>query len=159
MSDFIKQFEAEQAAINRNPDVAAIFQDHAATGWSGDADALSVGAAVIVYEQLQRNTMVEMVRSFSNHIKNDRTPMSTYQHLIGEIRELHEEIMKQRYDGVNNIGGTTIHDGIAGEAMDVINCALDILFQIDPNFSEEKMIEIQKRKCEKWEKKYGCTTS
>ncbi len=65
------------------------------------------------------------------------------------MRELDDEVGK--YIRGEPLG----EDGIVGECMDVINCILDLLYQTNPEITEEDMIAIQKRKCEKWVKKYG----
>lgn len=93
--------------------------------------------------------MVEIVRSFSQKIKNGRTPQTTFSHLRSEVIELEIEL------ALHNIGGTIENDGIIGEAMDIINCALDIVFQVCPDITTEQLNALQTAKCEKWARKYG----
>jgi hypothetical protein len=41
-----------------------------------------------------------------------------------------------------------------GEAIDIIACALDIIFIHRPETTDEKINEILLRKCEKWARRY-----
>lgn len=94
-------------------------------------------------------SVVEIVRYYSEKIDNSRTVVSTLDHAFGEMRELDDEVGK--YIRGEPLG----EDGIVGECMDVINCILDLLYQAHPEITEEDMIAIQKRKCDKWVKKYS----
>lgn len=89
--------------------------------------------------------LVETVRDYSLRIKNGRTITSAYDHMLGETVELKDEIDN----------GNSGADGIVGESIDIIACALDIIFQHDPNITNEKLVEIMDRKCKKWEEKYS----
>jgi hypothetical protein len=93
--------------------------------------------------------LVEVVRHYSMTIKNDRTLRSAYEHLREEVDELGSEIC------YIEAGIKPGEDGIVGEAMDVINCALDIIFQKHPDIDSQTLVDIMTRKCEKWQLKYG----
>jgi len=93
--------------------------------------------------------MIELIREFSHRIKNGRTLQSTLTHLRSEVSELKEEIDKLED------GEEPGEDGIVGEALDIINCAFDIIFQKYPNIPLEDLNALQKKKLQKWERKYS----
>lgn len=89
--------------------------------------------------------MLEIVRHYSRQIVNGRTMTSAFKHLVGELRELRTEI--------RNVN--TGVDGIKGEVMDVVNCALDILFQAHPEITLDEIDALMEAKCRKWMLKYS----
>lgn len=95
------------------------------------------------------NSMVETVRHFSTTINQPRTPRHALNHLKGEVEELDEEL------ALVEAGKEPGEDGIVGEAMDIIQCALDIVFQRYPDITEAELASVQRRKGEKWVSKYG----
>ncbi len=92
---------------------------------------------------------VDLVRDFSKRIKNGRTLRSISDHMRGEHIELDEEIEKVEQ------GVTEGTDGIVGESIDVIACALDAIFLHKPDITDEEIYNIMDRKCKKWVEKYS----
>lgn len=89
--------------------------------------------------------MLEIVRHYALGIHNGRKAENAFEHLLSEVKELGEEIES---------GGAGA-DGIKGEVMDVINCALDVLFLLHPEVSIEELDQLMEAKCQKWVRKYG----
>lgn len=87
--------------------------------------------------------LIELVRRYSVEIEDNRTPNQILKHLKGEVDELHNEVF------TDNPGP----DGIAGEAIDVIVCALDLIFTNNPEMSNETIVEYARKKCDKWKNK------
>lgn len=91
--------------------------------------------------------LIELVRGYSCTIRNDRSPGNVFDHLRSEVLELWDEI-----ENVEQ-GRPEGEDGIVGEAMDVINCALDIIYLHRPDLNVRELTEIMTEKCEKWRRK------
>lgn len=89
--------------------------------------------------------MLEIVRHYALGIHNGRKAADAFEHLLSEVKELGQEIEN---------GGTGV-DGIKGEVMDVINCALDVLFLLHPEVTIEELDDLMEAKCQKWVRKYG----
>lgn len=89
--------------------------------------------------------MLETVRHYALGIHNGRKAADAFKHLKSEVKELGDEIEN---------GGTGA-DGIKGEVMDVINCALDVLFLLHPEVSIAELDDLMEAKCQKWVRKYG----
>jgi hypothetical protein len=89
--------------------------------------------------------MPEIVRHYTREIVNGRTVGSAFEHLVGEVNELGDEIAN----------GNTGPDGIKGEVMDVVNCALDILFMTHPDIGFDEIDALMEAKCRKWMLKYA----
>lgn len=81
-------------------------------------------------------------------IKSDRNLDSILHHMHGELNELHDEV----YSKV--IGRKPNEDGVIGEAVDVILCAVDIIYKDNPTISEAEISRVVDRKLAKWRKKY-----
>lgn len=94
-------------------------------------------------------TLTSVVRFFNKLVRNDRTQDSIVDHMAGEVQELKEEIEKHK------LGQNPGSDGIIGENIDVIACALDSIFEHNPNITDEELNAIMIRKCEKWARVYG----
>lgn len=92
---------------------------------------------------------VEIVRHYSREIVNERTLLKAFKHLVGEVRELRDEIRN----------GNKGPDGIKGEVMDIMNCALDILFMTHPDIGLNEIDALMEAKCRKWMLKYSGDTS
>jgi hypothetical protein len=90
---------------------------------------------------------IQNVFGFCRRVKNDRTILDAFNHMLGECVELKDEIKKVE------AGETEGDDGIVGEAIDVMACALDIIWQHRPDITSEELNAIMTRKCEKWERK------
>lgn len=93
--------------------------------------------------------LVALVRYYSEQVKNDRTRTSIYNALVSESEELRDEIVKVAE------GKPEGDDGIIGESIDVILCALDLIFQHRPDITDAEIDRIAFNKCEKWARKYG----
>lgn len=90
----------------------------------------------------------EIVKKYSLEIKNNRNIRSILNHLKGEVKELDVEV-----EYVNDEN----EDGIVGESIDIIACALDMIFIHKPDITISEIDEIMIRKCEKWKKNYSET--
>jgi hypothetical protein len=93
--------------------------------------------------------IVTITRRFSRDIQNARTQRSILDHLKSEVAELEVEVI------AGETGQCEGEDGIVGESIDVILCALDLIFRKNPKISNVEIAEIATRKCEKWARKYG----
>lgn len=93
--------------------------------------------------------MIEIVREFAIRINNGRTLQTIIDHMKGEVVECQDEI------NLVQAGKPEGEDGVIGEAIDIIQCALDLIFEIDPNITEEELNAIMLRKCEKWLRYYS----
>lgn len=93
--------------------------------------------------------MFDIVKKASNQINNNRTIQSIYQHMYGEMVELSDEITKIENNQPEGV------DGIVGESIDIIACALDMIFKQRPDITEEELNNIMQAKCNKWIKKYS----
>lgn len=98
-------------------------------------------------------TIVDIVKNAGTKANNHRTIQSIFQHMYGELTELSEEITKIEN---NQPEGA---DGIVGESIDIIACALDMIFVQCPDITEDQINEIMKKKCDKWILKYGNTNN
>lgn len=93
--------------------------------------------------------MIEIVRKFALRINNGRTLQTIIDHMKGEVIECQDEI------DLVLAGKPEGEDGVIGEAIDIIQCALDLIFEIDPNITAEELDSIMLRKCEKWQRHYA----
>ena len=91
------------------------------------------------------NDLIALVRTYSERVKNDRTVDDILEYLHNEVEELDGEV----------IGYDRGEDGIPGEAVDVMLCALDMIYKSAPDWTDEDILAYAKKKCEKWAKKYG----
>ena len=82
-------------------------------------------------------------------VKNNRDFLDVYSHLKGEVKELEAEVANL-YAG-HDAG----EDGVTGEAVDVILCALDLISITNPNLSWEELQEVMEKKYNKWKRIYG----
>jgi len=94
-------------------------------------------------------TMTSMVKSYSKKIKDDRTLSDVLGHAMEELGELATEIKIVNGKSYKKPG----KDGVVGEALDLINCALDIIYLVKPDYTETELMQIQFLKCEKWVEK------
>ena len=89
--------------------------------------------------------LIEVVRAYSQKIRNGRTVPGIFESLHSEVEELEIEVY---FEPAGN-------DGIAGEAIDVILCALDLIFESTPDMTDQDIVEYAQKKCEKWAAKSG----
>ena len=91
-------------------------------------------------------TVVNQVLKASGEIVTDRTLSSVLLHMVTEVGELAQEIQIDDGDSYKTAGD----DGVIGEAIDVIACALDIICLHDPDITEETLTVIMHDKLQKW---------
>lgn len=89
---------------------------------------------------------VGVIRSASRLIKNGREPKDVLMALMEEVGELATEVAID--DGFKNKEPS--EDGIVGEAIDVMLCALDVVFVAYPELTEKEINAITLKKCNKW---------
>lgn len=89
-------------------------------------------------------TLFSVVFEAARLVKNGRNKLDVYAHMGSEFRELGLEIVG-RGDG---------KDGVIGESIDIIACAIDQIFVENPDITEADLIPVMERKCEKWKAVY-----
>lgn len=95
------------------------------------------------------NSLIQLVRGFTDQIDNGRTLQDIFDHGFNEMdKELRPEVAKAM------AGEPEGEDGVVGESMDVILCKLDLIFKHRPGITEEELLGIALRKCQKWAEKY-----
>lgn len=92
-----------------------------------------------------------IVFDYSDQIDNNRNINSIFNHLKGEVDELSDEIKL-----VEN-GDEAGPDGVVGEAVDIMLCAIDLIRRFNPNITADDVNQIAIKKCEKWAAKYKDT--
>ena len=95
--------------------------------------------------------MINIIFESSDRIVNGRTSHSILAYLIEEVGELSTEINIQTGYTKRQPGA----DGILGEAIDVILCAIDLIKVNYPDITEEELKQVVKEKCCKWESNYA----
>jgi hypothetical protein len=98
---------------------------------------------------MQHKRFIEMSLAAARRIDNGRTTNTIYDHLKSEAVELDEEMVKY------NANEPQGDDGIVGESVDVMLCALDLIYSVNPSVSSDYIIAILERKIAKWEKLYS----
>lgn len=93
--------------------------------------------------------LIDDIIRYSNEIQNSRTATSIFDHLISEVNELSEEV------NLAEMKRPAGEDGITGEAIDVILCAVDLIHRVNPAITEEELQAIAARKLEKWKRLYA----
>jgi hypothetical protein len=93
--------------------------------------------------------LIELVLGYCRTIRDGRDTYCVYRHFLSEVDELQVEIDR---DLLEEPAG---EDGIIGESVDVILCALDLIYQQNPRITPDEIIAIAARKCEKWKREYG----
>ena len=88
--------------------------------------------------------IVHVTRLYSDEINNGRTLADIVRHMKSEVQELDEEL-----EGANG------PDGVVGECVDVILCALDAIMIHDPCLTTQDIGEIALKKLEKWKRRYS----
>lgn len=92
---------------------------------------------------------IKLITDKCDRINNSRTMNSVACHLEEEMYELQEEIAKMVCCQEQ---GT---DGVIGEAVDVLICAIDLSKIWDKDLTREKIRQIVINKLDKWERLYG----
>ena len=93
--------------------------------------------------------VITEILKYSNEIQNDRNELSILSHLLSEVSELDVEVALH-FDGMH-----PGDDGIMGEAVDVILCAVDLIHRTNPDVTEADIMTVVARKLEKWKALYG----
>lgn len=81
-------------------------------------------------------------------IKNTRTPESILDHMSGEVEELSDEVAWAYVDLPPG------EDGILGEAIDVLLCAIDHEVMVSGITAADIQLKVI-QKLDKWERLYG----
>lgn len=81
-------------------------------------------------------------------VKNGRTISTAFDHSVGEMRELSDELK------LVLTGAPAGTDGVVGEAVDVMLCMLDIIAQHDPDINMNDVEAVMHNKYSKWIRKY-----
>jgi len=93
-------------------------------------------------------SLISLVRGFSDRVKNGRTIDDVLNHTMEELGELATEVKITNGKSYKQPG----KDGIVGESIDIILCALDMIYIDNPSVTEEDILRIALTKCEKWER-------
>lgn len=96
-----------------------------------------------------QDKLLDMIREFSFRIDNGRTLRTIKDHASGEMDELSEELV------YHEIGDRPGEDGVIGEAIDVILCLVDLIYNFNPSITNDEIIAIVEKKSLKWERIYG----
>lgn len=96
---------------------------------------------------MSQMNLLDIVRYYSDNIEDGRSNEDIFDHLKKESVELGAEIFSE------NMGYDPGDDGIVGESVDVIVCALDLIFKDKPDITNNEILEIVSRKLEKWKTK------
>ena len=95
-------------------------------------------------------TLITEVVLTCEHIQSPRTAADILLHAVTEIGELALEIQIDEGKSYKQTGD----DGIVGEALDVIVCMIDIIYnQMGQFFEEEQLVDWVRPKLEKWKSK------
>lgn len=92
---------------------------------------------------------VEKTLEVCRNIQFARNKVSVYKHLVSEVEELRVEL----YNEENDLEAGA--DGVIGEAVDIILCALDIIYQHDKDITQEAINEVVLKKLNKWQAVYS----
>ena len=90
--------------------------------------------------------MIKTVFKASDEVPSGRSSNDILGSLMAEVGELAEEVSIQS----GHIGKDPGSDGVLGESVDVILCALDMTRVNFPEVTEEDVIKIAEKKCAKW---------
>ena len=88
--------------------------------------------------------IVSLTQLFGATIDNGRTVEDIVRHMKSEVDELDEEL-----------SGANGPDGVVGECIDIILCALDAIFVNDPGITTETVENLALKKLEKWKRRYA----
>lgn len=94
-------------------------------------------------------SIFDVVSKFSKEINDGRTMYKVLTHLTEELGELATEVQIREGNSYKNEGV----DGVLGEAIDVIVVAMDLIYLNSSQTTEQQIIDVVRRKCEKWKDK------
>ena len=93
--------------------------------------------------------LISKTFAVSDSVENGRLLTDVLAHMMSEVGELSTEVMiacGRSYKEPDK-------DGVVGEAVDVILCALDIIRLYDPTADVESIVDIADAKLKKWVEK------
>lgn len=96
----------------------------------------------------QRSLIAETF-AVSDRVKNGRTVTDVLTHATTELGELAQEVIIAEGRSYKDEG----KDGIVGEAIDLMLCAIDIIRVARPDLTEAQIQDIARPKLAKWEEK------
>lgn len=90
--------------------------------------------------------MINKILSVSKEVQNGRNLRTVMNALIEETEEVDEEvdIALEMLDGPHG------EDGVFGEAIDVMLCAIDLMYVDNPNITPEAIEAYAMKKLKKW---------
>lgn len=94
------------------------------------------------------NSVVEATLFTSVNITDGRTTADVLAHMMTEVGELAQEVIISQGRSYKEPGA----DGVAGEAIDVMLCALDIIALEKPEWDERDILFYANEKLQKWVK-------
>lgn len=94
-------------------------------------------------------TLITETFNYSDQVHNNRNPFYVLLKCTEELGELSEEVQIAAGVSYKQPG----KDGIVGEAIDLITCALDMIHITHPELTEEDILAIAIPKLEKWKEK------
>lgn len=96
-------------------------------------------------KSMRKDDIIEIVKDYSDKIKNSRKPIEIALQVSSETGELMDEVRRSEVPGFYKKPGV---DGILGESCDVMIAVLDLLFK--KGYTEKDITDTIKKKCEKW---------
>ena len=96
--------------------------------------------------KMKKTTLWDSVVEISDQIHNDRKIQDVFMKTMEEIGELSQEIMIHNGTSYKKPGS----DGVSGEAIDVLNCIIDLIHVYDPSLTEKDIATIARVKQQKW---------
>lgn len=90
--------------------------------------------------------MINIILDTCKKVHKQRDIADVFTSLIEEVGELSTEIAIERGHSHKLPG----EDGIIGEAVDVVLCAIDEMYIHKPNITEDEISNIIRKKCNKW---------
>lgn len=95
--------------------------------------------------------MIEEIFETSRVIANNRNRQSVLAYLMEEAGELATEVNIKEGHSEKPEG----KDGILGEAVDVVLCAVDMIYIDNPEITEEEILAVIRKKLAKWRGKFA----
>lgn len=100
-------------------------------------------------EYMSQENIIGEILVACQEITTYRDEQTVFKHLKGEVDELDIELNKKYF------GRAPGADGILGESVDVILCAVDMIYQDNPDVSYEDILRTVMKKIAKWKRIYG----
>lgn len=98
---------------------------------------------------MKRTSVIEEILFASAGIRDGRNQYTILAKATEEIGELAQEVMIAAGDHYKPAG----KDGVIGEGVDLMICAIDMIASEDPCITEEEILVIVRRKLGKWAEK------